>query len=251
MIKTVEARDQSEFLALLHPGHGLWQPTPHHWVFRGQSDAAWKLVPTLLRNQRWKQFRPRNGDGWESPSGIWIAESKALTEFVEKVNSSGLAVPEFTQDTRLNLEYEGDLELATSSRGVRRDVQRHLANRLPPRSLWSQFALGQHYGVPTRFLDWSESPYVAAYFAVSGARFKLNEENSRNRLAVWALDVDTLHTILQDAAGERRRRDKGKAGIGTNVIEVVRAPYVGNPNLAAQRGLFTLDRQNFEERGFD
>jgi hypothetical protein len=47
-------------------------------------------------------------------------------------------------------------------------------------------ALGQHYGLPTRLLDWSRSLYIAAYFAFSDALF--NDRQSRY-VAIWALNA--------------------------------------------------------------
>lgn len=41
-------------------------------------------------------------------------------------------------------------------------------------------AVMRHYGAPTKLLDWTKSPYVAAFFAAEGGR--------RNNSAVWAVD---------------------------------------------------------------
>ena len=45
--------------------------------------------------------------------------------------------------------------------------------------------LAQHYGVPTRLLDWSENPLVAAYFAV------LDDPNDDG--CIWALGTRGLN----------------------------------------------------------
>lgn len=46
-------------------------------------------------------------------------------------------------------------------------------------------ALMRHYGAPTRLLDLTRSPYVAAFFAV--AETKGDEES-----AIWAIDIDAI-----------------------------------------------------------
>lgn len=62
-------------------------------------------------------------------------------------------------------------------------------------SVWRQMITGQHHGLPTRLLDWTQSALVALHFAMSEDSLEQMEDHD---CVVWRMDIKELHSLLPE-----------------------------------------------------
>lgn len=91
------------------------------------------------------------------------------------------------------------------------------------------WALGQHFGLATPLLDWTRSPFAAAYFA-----FEERDDNPTEYRVVWGLDQYAVKQ-RSDELQEGESYEKGRPP----VIDFIEPMLDENQRLVSQGGLFT------------
>ena len=144
----------------------------------------------------------------------WLLES-TFTRAMKTLNASGadaLDPREAEEVHSRRFEYS-----------IRARRQGHTGRLVGKYYLW---ALGQHYGLATPLLDWTTSPYVAAFFA-----FEKSASDDTDQRVVFCVDKDLV---------ERRSRSvHAPSGAGDQLIEFMTPLSDENPLLVSQCGLFS------------
>jgi len=171
------------------------------WIFRGHSNLEWKLESSFYRL-------------FIDMQAIFKAARARSTIFKKDEHEKAL-LEQFKSNAHLYL------------------------STLPKRNNnleW--FSLMQHYGTPTRMLDFTFSPYVAAYFAF---------ESGHGDCCIYAIkpshftDTDREHfkdPNYKDKLFDDQREDKS--------FFIAYEPDLKNERIVAQQGLFIVSSTNYE-----
>ncbi len=249
------------------------EPFPHTEVRTKRPDNAslWDLSDDLLNWLAWEYAGP---DEWpwvfRGVKNYDYALKSKLDRIIDKRSKFGTAHNPSEIDRRAAEDYL----LSQFKKAAHHFTE---ASTVPNNRLeW--LALMQHYGAPTRLLDFTRSSYVACYFALEEITFtkeckkeEAEKETEKQKesviedCAIWAVDIDWLiENSFRRVRGRLRGYAKDSLLDSDTVAEKFdkllvqnRKPLVlpvvpprSNPRLLVQQGLFlcpSLAESSFEE----
>jgi hypothetical protein len=162
-LRVIECSSFEKYLERVKDEHGGSFVSGSRFFFRGQASDDWELKSSFDRLKNLKTKK----DAYEFVM-------KRFADLILRIRPKELSV----EIEKIQLWIDGKDE------GFGTDLE----------------MLAQHHGLSTRLLDWSFSPYIAAFFAVESHVFhRLKSGITPNFSCIWSLDTES--GIFKDIAG--------------------------------------------------
>jgi hypothetical protein len=145
----LERNKLTDFLRVVEKWNDQWH-IGERAVYRGHTDFNWILIAKLFRDHHAK---PENNIS-DNPSDV---EKQLLSEHLPMKVAHNLENRLFNDFSRYLYAYRPDL-IST--------VPEDEKNNTKAMQEWRQLAIAQHYGLPTRFLDFTTNMLVGLFFAM-------------------------------------------------------------------------------------
>lgn len=238
-VETYEITSYDELIEIIH-GKKFLPDLRKNYIFRGVKCESYDLTPSSLRNHKstgkhiidefiedsnfHNYYHKSLSDANEFTSNHQLDQTNlhlekeihVLFEFFKKADKSGLKLPPISH-FRENLHKNHDKTL---------EENKYYLN-IP--DFYEVISLAQHYGIPTRALDWTYDYKVAMYFATVGL---LDEKENNADCVLWALN----YRIFEDNYSNHIP----PSPYYKFPLVFYRPEYNKNPNLNAQKGLFLI-----------
>jgi len=186
-------------------------------------------------------------DSETSQDGVCVVTLSSWHDFHEKVRSiksrrgyvwrgqrkdednGWFLISSFDREVQTKNKNDRTEKLKLHLKNFKEEMNKSYPNVLPQDEV-DIWALGQHYGLQTPLLDWTLSPYIAAYFAfIEGT--EANDLNDRYRY-VYALNRSLERLISKE------KKANQVLSSGRSIPFVDKLPYL-NPRFVAQKGILT------------
>ena len=215
-----------EYLAL-----ESWFKSDSKWVFRGHASSNWRLTNTLER-----QYKSLFQESFDEKIKCMKNAKSALRKYYSR--SDGFVI------NKLEIIEKRLID------GFKKNIGEDCAQ---DSSMVKYMALMQHYGLPTRLLDFSRSPSIALFFALCNQ----GEEDRGSNRVVWAINTRPIEAWIKPYKIEMQARKECEESeielkIADELVSKATSPtrlkyrwypiYMEGNNLRmiAQKGLFMM-----------
>lgn len=210
-----------ELMSFLRPSNDRWSKSKDksywqsNWIFRGQANSDWQIAPTAWRDQTIIDLSTGAvSDGnlhfifmdgaFRTSVKMYSATLKSPLANEHLEHQKQLLIQAYRELILINqfIEYGDRLGFKVSESSIPNNDEsgaeylKHVESD-GNSDIWlkSAIALAQHHGVPTRLIDWTYHPFVAAFFAIEEIIKILVDKHSckkkdlpNQRIAVYAIN---------------------------------------------------------------